>query len=391
MQILMVRANQGFPDSRVEKEIYSLSKEHNVELLGWDRTKNLQQLEYREIMINDKKIICHLICIVAPQGAGFKKIAFVMFRFWIEIIKYIKMHASEYDAIHFCDFDTAAISFRIATKKKLKVVYDIFDYYADSHSAPMLIRKLIKKRENYIIENSDAVLLCSEERVEQIAPARPQKIEIIHNTPSNVTEMTSVSIKTGNIRNRKKIVYVGMLSEDRFLREIASTIIEHDNVEWHVGGFGVLEDYFCQLEKEHENIFFYGKLRYSETLYLESKCDIMTAIYNPTVPNHKYAAPNKFYEALMLGKPIIMVKDTGMDKEVEKYGLGEVMVFKTGTFEDEFYRVLMNLISNENKWSTIKYNAQKIYNEKYSWQTMENRVLRLYEELEGQHESVIEA
>ena len=34
----------------------------------------------------------------------------------------------------------------------------------------------------------------------------------------------------------------------------------------------------------------------------------MTAIYDPNISNHYYAAPNKFYEALMLGKPLIMVK-----------------------------------------------------------------------------------
>lgn len=389
MRILMVRANQGIPDSRVEKEICSLSKKHNVELLGWDRTKNLQQVEYREVIINEKKIICHLICIVAPQGAGYKKIAFVMFRFWIEIVKYIKMHALEYDAVHFCDFDTAAIAFGIAVKRELKVVYDIFDYYADSHMAPSLIRMLIRKCENYIIENSDAVLLCSEERINQIAPAKPKRTVIIHNTPSDVMKKTSISIKTGSIDNRKKIVYVGMLSEDRFLREIAAVIIANRNVEWHVAGFGALEDYFRQLEKEQENIFFYGKLKYSEALYLESKCDIMTAIYDPMVPNHKYAAPNKFYEALMLGKPIIMVKNTGMDKVVEKYGLGEVMAFERGTFEDEFYHALINLISGESKWSSKKNSAQKIYKEKYSWEIMEDRLLSLYRELKWGHESAL--
>ena len=53
----------------------------------------------------------------------------------------------------------------------------------------------------------------------------------------------------------------------------------------------------------------YGKLQYSQTLALESQCDIRVATYDPSIRNHKYSAPNKFYESLMLGKPIIMAKD----------------------------------------------------------------------------------
>lgn len=48
----------------------------------------------------------------------------------------------------------------------------------------------------------------------------------------------------------------------------------------------------------------------------------MTAIYDPKVPNHRYAAPNKFYEALMLGKPIVMAKNTGFDEIIEENNIG---------------------------------------------------------------------
>lgn len=37
MRICFIRSDKGYPDSRVEKEMYALSKEHEVFLLGWDR------------------------------------------------------------------------------------------------------------------------------------------------------------------------------------------------------------------------------------------------------------------------------------------------------------------------------------------------------------------
>lgn len=60
----------------------------------------------------------------------------------------------------------------------------------------------------------------------------------------------------------------------------------------------------CQIAMK---IFFYGKILYYETLKLESSCDIMADLYDPSNPDNYYAALNKFYEALMLGKPLILV------------------------------------------------------------------------------------
>lgn len=378
MNILFVRANQGYPDSRVEKEIYSLSKEHHVELLGWDRTKSQRVIDDRLITINGKQVMYHLICISAPQGAGFKKIAVPMFKYWISVTKYIKRNAKRFDVIHFCDFDTAAIAFKVAKSLKLKTVYDIFDYYADSHSAPNFIKNEIRKRENEIIKDSDVVLICSEKRVEQIKPAIPKRLVIIHNTPSDEFELANIAFSKGSVPNKVKLVYVGMLSDDRFLREIAETVRTMPQIEWHVAGFGYLQDYFETQAKNNDNIFFYGKLNYMQALYLESACDIMTAIYDPAVPNHKYAAPNKFYEALMLGKPLIMAKNTGMDYYLSEYGIGEVMDLNDNNFKSEFKNALIRII-DKNNFDEIRNIEHELYNDKFSWSEMEKRLLGAYE------------
>lgn len=88
MRILMVRANQGYPYSRVEKEIYSLSKENDVELLGWDRTCDQKNISNRNVKINDKVFNYHLFCISAPLGGGFKKTLLPMLKFWNRVSAY---------------------------------------------------------------------------------------------------------------------------------------------------------------------------------------------------------------------------------------------------------------------------------------------------------------
>lgn len=381
MNVLIVRANQGYPDSRVEKEIFSLSKKHHVELLGWDRTQSRHSIDNRTVTINGKQFVYHLICISAPQGAGFRKIAIPMLRFWISIVRFIKMNADKYDAIHFCDFDTAAFAFRIAKSLKMKIVYDIFDYYADSHQAPKYILNSIRNWENSIIKDSDVVIICSEKRIEQIRPIVPKKLIVIHNTPSDEFVFDSVPFAEGTDINKIKLVYVGMLSDDRYLREMVETISCIPQIEWHVAGFGYLQDYFRVQAEQNDNIFFYGKLNYMQALYLEKACDIMTAIYDPAVPNHKYAAPNKFYEALMLGKPLIMAKNTGMDSYLTEYGIGKVMDLDNNDFDIEFKKALLGIIEMNNL-DELSKKEKDLYAEKFSWGEMENRLLGAYACLE---------
>ncbi|MCC4372142.1 glycosyltransferase family protein [Limosilactobacillus reuteri] len=376
MKVLMIRANQGYPDSRVEKEIYSLSKEHEVELLGWDRTQN-KKIEKRTVRINNKSFNYHLICIKAPQGGGFKKILIPMLKFWYQVVDFIQKYQDNYDAIHFCDFDTAAMAFNVVDRKKVKVVYDIFDYYADSHNAPKFVDKIIRKRENNIINNSDMVILCSEKRRKQIAPAKNKNTVIIHNAPSKNTNLTQIKLQGPNNHSKKRLVYAGMLANGRYLKEIAGIIIKHPEIEWHVGGFGELTEYFKNLSKKYNNIFFYGKMKYSEVLYLEQNCDIMTAIYDPKVPNHKYAAPNKFYEALMLRKPLVMVKGTGMADLVSKHNLGVVMDLKKHNFNVAFEDALTSLVGAKDTTS-ISNREKRLYVNEFSWDSMEKRLLGAY-------------
>lgn len=379
MKILFVRANQGMPDSRVEKELYSLSKHHSVELLGWDRTKESHSIIEKAVKIFDKEIIFHYIAIKAPQGAGFKKILILMLKFWCAVRDYLKRNSSKYDVVHFCDFDTVPFAFLCARKKQLKIVYDVFDYYADSHKAPVILKYIIRKTENYIIENSDGVILCSEARVEQIYPAKPRRLAIIHNSPSQEMTMEPIEIKIGETK-RNRLVYVGMLSEDRYLKEIAEVVAGRNDIEWHVAGFGILEDYFQNFAEKNDNVFFYGKISYPQAVYLESKCDFMTAIYNPEVSNHKYAAPNKFYEALMLGKPIIMIRDTGMDDIVEKNSIGIVLNIDQMTFGECFNDALTELMKKPDLVD-VSVREKRIYEKEFSWLEMENRLVNLYNEI----------
>ena len=220
------------------------------------------------------------------------------------------------------DFDTGFAAMLCSKLLGKKLIYHILDYYVEGHILPgRLLKNVIERFEVCVINASDATVICTEKRRVQIDKASPKKIYVIHNTPNSV-QVINESFKLQSKNSKVKIAYVGILAGLRLLKETVEVIAQMDNVEMHIGGFGEYEKWMKEAADKYDNIFFYGKLQYTDTLSLEKQCDIMTAIYDPSFRNHKYAAPNKFYESIMLGKPIIMARDTGYDDVIEPSDIG---------------------------------------------------------------------
>ena len=138
-----------------------------------------------------------------------------------------------------------------------------------------------------------------------------------------------------------------------------------------------MEDKIAAFSQQCERIHYYGKLPYSEVLKLESECDVMTVLYDPRIPNHKYAAPNKLYEALMLGKPFVMCTDTGWDYLVEEEKVGVLI----GCSKQGLKEGLDKLYEKRAQWEDMSKRGKALYKSQYSWEVMKERLSDLYDEI----------
>lgn len=367
-------------DPRMEKEIFSLYQAgYKVKVIAWDRSKNIDSI----IVVNIKGIDIkfYMIGIKGEYGLGMSATLKGMIAFNRQLLGLLVKYRKSYDFIHACDFDTVLPAFIVSKHYKKKIIYDIFDYYADSHFMPKTVAAVIRKVDTFIINHVDAVILCNEERINQIKPAHPKKLSIVHNTPDfNIKDLTKEDIKSEK-NNQISIVYVGRLeSSGRFLKEIVDIISEDNRFVLHIGGGGPLQEYIAKKSKDSPNIIFYGSMKYADVIKLENQCDVMTAIYDPLLKNHRYAAPNKFYEALMLGKPLIVMENTGIDKIVAGENLGWV-IKQDESFEVGFKRALNQIVTLSDHFSSYKEPMTSIYKDHYQWEVMSKRLVSLYDEL----------
>jgi len=369
-RVCIIRSNPVRPDSRVEKEAWSLKEAgYDVHILAWDRDTDVYETnEY--INIANVSIPITRLGHKATFGEGLKNLKSCL-AFQFHVRKWLKKH--DFNIVHACDFDTAFFSQSIVHRKKEKFIFDIFDFlYGEPHN---FMQKCVKKAQINIINRANATIICTEERKKQIFGSNPKELAVVHNTPAAV-QVSDTDFKI-DVTDKVKIAYVGILQDYRLLKEVAEVITKSKNLELHIGGFGKYESYFFQLSEKFDNIKFYGRLNYDQTLALEKACDVMLAIYDPSIENHRFAAPNKFYESLMLGKPVVMVKGTGMSQVVEENNIGVLIEYS----EIGFLEGINKLINEKHLWPTMEQKMKKLYNENYSWEEMRKRLLGLYERL----------
>lgn len=372
-RVILLRSNPVSPDPPIEKVADVLvSQGYNVTVVGWDRNEKQKQTGTLALWRGNAEVV--RFGIPAAFDGGLKKNLLPMITFQKKLFAWLSSHRNEYDVIHAFDFDTGMIANMIASKYHKVLIYHILDFYVDSHYLPTrCLKEAVKKAEYRIINKAYCTILCTEKRREQIAGSHPRKLEIIHNTPKEYSTACETIIRNSS-KERCRIAYVGILAESRFIREIIQFVKNEDRFELHIGGFGAMEGEIVSASQGCSRIVFYGKMPYDKTIALEHSCDVMTAIYDPAVPNHRYAAPNKFYEALMLGKPVIMVKNTGFDEIITENDIGCLIDFT----EEGLAQGLNKLYERKDNWQTMGKRMRNMYHSKYSWTEMEKRLIALY-------------
>lgn len=350
-----------------------LSSGRDCILLTRSRFKANKGIKKKEYYHKNKIIDNYEINIKTRSGRGLINI-FQLLLYQFTVFKWMIANKNKCEVIHTFDLDSGLPVFIASKIVKKKYIYHVADFYSDSREGiPSILKKVIKKLEYMVINNAIGTIVCTEERKEQIKGSKPRNLTVIHNVPS-------VNIDTSmmkELNDKLTFSYVGGLYERRFIKVIIDIFKKYKNLRLNLAGMGNVQDYAKSSSYKYDNINYYGMISYQEALKIYSTSDIMFAIYNPDVLNHRYSAPNKVYEAMLLGKPIIVARGTGIDKLVEKEKIGIVIEYS----EEGFENALKYIQENPSELIDMGKRAYKI-SSLYSWDEMKGRLNKLYMKIE---------
>ena len=365
--VAFIRTTDIYSDSRALKEIKALAEAgYRVIILGWNRGGAADDGCKRVFGEYGDLVQWRLYPCVCGYGLGMRKNIGKMLGWFRWVYSSLKT-CPPLDVVHACDLDAGIPAYRFCKKNKIKLVYDVFDYYVDAHDLPNVLRRWVENQEISIINFAEATLICTEERRVQIAKASPKEVAVLHNSPE-VPEIEETAEKID-------YAYCGQFIGMRLISEMFDLYEKNSDLKLTFAGAGVYAERARSLSEQHDNFSYLGSIPYTEVLKLESQARVLAAIYAPSLRNHQLCAPNKFYEGLALAKPLIVCRGTGIDRIVEENNIGIVIDYSA----ESFYEALRTLCADEKLRHEMGVRARRLYEEKYNWQIMKERLLAIYE------------
>ena len=340
--------------------------------VGWDRASNTDK-DGIIALCRTKNVHLHLIGVMSSFGSGIKNASKIV-EFGRRLHEWLIDNADMYDAVHACDLDTGFVA-KLACKITGKpFVYDIFDFYADSRVMPSAMKWIVRRLEFEVINHARATIICTDQRAGQIEGSKPNQVIVVENTPELVSVPKSRRSSEGGMR----LAYVGVLTGGRYLDRVLEAADSYDDLILEIGGFGPLQEEVSRRASGNPRVVFHGKVPYSETLFIESNADVMLGLYDPAIANHRMAAPNKYYESLMLGTPLIAVEGTSVANWVLEERTGVVL---PPSFTCEELHAAVMQASSDNQDCSVTKRQQDLYHHKHSWTIMEKRLQDLYSDI----------
>ncbi len=276
------------------------------------------------------------------------------------------------------DFYTLPFVVIIGKIKKAKIYYNNRELYAfigGLRNRPIL-QAIIRLIEKLFIKKVDLVLTTGEMDSEFLKNYYNIKSTlVIRNIPLFQLPKETIDFrKKYNIPiNSLILLYQGVLLEGRGIPIIIKSLIELKDAYFILIGEGEQKNNFENLAKllnVDERVIFAGVYDQNELINYTSGADIGLALIENISISYYYALPNKLFEYIVAGLPVIASNLPQMKKIVETYKVGEVIDIESG---ESIVPIIQRWNDNKHLLNEYKKNCFEAAKE-LNWQKEYKRV-----------------
>ena len=269
-------------------------------------------------------------------------------------------------------------------KRKPIIILEIADLPANTHISKLgffgkfvekILINVVKEVPDYYVITSPGFYHGYYERY----GFDKNKFFVFENVPPKDIFKT-FEINPEKIMDKEKLVigYIGAVAYYSSLRTLFEACKNIQNVEIVVAGKGPDSEKVEREAKKYRNVKVLGRYNYEQDISrLYSMVDVVYSLYNTDNYNVKLALPNKLYESIVCGKPIIVARGTYLEEYVKKLGVG----FSAPYNDVEALRALIEDINNDRKkLSDISRKCVEIRND-YFYESIEEEFIEWLERI----------
>ncbi len=284
------------------------------------------------------------------------------------------------------DLDTLLPNFLMSRLKGSRLIYDSHEYFTE---VPELIgreriRDIWLRLESYMVPKLKTMFTVNDTMAEVYSDKYHIPVHVVRNVPKlqgygATAHVLNVREQFGIAPTDHLLIYQGAVNKDRGLEELiqAFTFLPQTYQLLIVGSGDVHQQLLEKtLELELHRVHFAGQIPFSELAAYTIQADLGVSLEKSTNLNYRFALPNKVFDYLASGVPILVSPLTELCAILDKHDVGKLLPSHE---PKDIAETIEAIFANQNQLSIWKENTLKA-REEYCWENEEQKlVARLFE------------
>jgi glycosyltransferase involved in cell wall biosynthesis len=278
------------------------------------------------------------------------------------------------------DLDTLPANYLVSKIKGLKLVYDSHEYFTE---VPELVnrprvQKVWEQIEKWIFPKLKNVITVSDE----IAKAYYNKYLISSVVIRNLPFKNKAFFQVKNIKKEgfNLVIYQGAVNVNRGIEPLVEAMQYIENTKLYIIGDGdVFDEIVTKIRtlKLEDKVTLLGKIPFELLPHYTFQADLGVSIEENVGLNYTYALPNKLFDYINAGLPVLTSNLPEMEAVVKKYEVGETLsVVSPKTIAEK----INELFSNKDQLKVYAQNSIKA-KEELCWENEEQKLYSFVNEI----------
>jgi glycosyltransferase involved in cell wall biosynthesis len=254
-----------------------------------------------------------------------------------------------------------------------KLIYDAHELWPDQFvgTAPSPLIAAFRILESVLLKRVDAVITVNEFISNELEVRyKIRKPYVVLNVPKKELRVPPETIRPCGT---KTVLYQGAYQVARGLENLVRACqFLRDDVTLVLRGYGPIESELREIAKDFGNCRFDGPVPASELVLAASSADLGVIPYGPVHLDNYFASPNKLFEYIQAGLPVVASDLPFLRKIIAENQIGYL-------FDPRHPRSIadaINAATTEENLRILKANVRRI-KDRYSWEEEQTKLLTI--------------
>jgi glycosyltransferase involved in cell wall biosynthesis len=279
------------------------------------------------------------------------------------------------------DLDTLPANYLISVLHSRKLVYDAHEYFTEvpELTGRPLVKNIWKKIEQIILPRIAYSYTVSNSIAEVYKKLYNIDMKVVRNLPVRSLNSENNTHSLPEIPVSNFVIYQGSLNMGRGLELLIDAFGFINDIKCVIAGDGDIKELLKRRVSEMglgAKVIFTGKLAPDDLKTVTERASLGVSIEEPVGLNYYYSLPNKLFDYVQAGIPVLVSDFPEMRQITDSYGIGEILRSR----QPKDVALQIETMVKKDLRSALKEQLTKAASE-LCWENEEKELLKVYEML----------